>query len=409
LSELTASRSAPTSGRAPGEPAAAGPVRRLGVSTLFIAGLAATVLLAAVHLAQGTSSVDAADLLRLATGRGTDQTAAVLVASRLPRLLAATLVGVALGFSGAALQSLARNPLASPDTLGVNAGAYLAVVAAAAFGLSLPVLPAGGLAFLGGLAAAGVVLVLSAGGITGPTRLILAGSAVALALRALTTLLLLLLFQESTTGLFAWRSGSLIQSDLDAVIQMAPVVLLAVTGSMLVAHRLDVLALGDDTASVLGIDVRRTRLVVVLLAVLLTAAAVTVAGPIGFVGLVAPVLVRLAGSRLPGVQRHRVLLPLSGSAGVLVVVTADVVLRIVLGPQGGVDIPTGVVTTLFGSIVLVWLARRYRDSGPTRQSPGTGSRLRSRQTVTVVAIAAAGATRGGRPGDARRGHLGAHG
>ena len=178
---------------------------------------------------------------------------------------------------------------------------------------------------------------------------------------------------------------------------------------MLVAHRLDVLALGDDTASVLGIDVRRTRLVVVLLAVLLTAAAVTVAGPIGFVGLVAPVLVRLAGSRLPGVQRHRVLLPLSGSAGVLVVVTADVVLRIVLGPQGGVDIPTGVVTTLFGSIVLVWLARRYRDSGPTRQSPGTGSRLRSRQTVTVVAIAAAGATRGGRPGDARRGHLGAHG
>ena len=217
MSELTASRSAPTSGRAPGEPAAAGPVRRLGVSTLFIAGLAATVLLAAVHLAQGTSSVDAADLLRLATGRGTDQTAAVLVASRLPRLLAATLVGVALGFSGAALQSLARNPLASPDTLGVNAGAYLAVVAAAAFGLSLPVLPAGGLAFLGGLAAAGVVLVLSAGGITGPTRLILAGSAVALALRALTTLLLLL-FQESTTGLFAWRSGSLIQSDLDAVI-----------------------------------------------------------------------------------------------------------------------------------------------------------------------------------------------
>lgn len=388
MTQLTASGRLPdrTRGGAPTEQRA-GPVRGVGVTMLFVAGLVATVLVAAVHLTQGTSSVDAGDLIRLAMGQGTDQTAAVLVASRLPRLLAGALVGVALGVAGAALQSLARNPLASPDTLGVNAGAYLAVVTAASFGLSLPVLPAGGLAFLGGLGAAALVLALSAGGITGPTRLILAGSATALALHALTTLLLLL-YQESTVGLFAWGSGSLVQSNLDAVTQMAPAVLVAVGGVLLMAHRLDVLALGDDTASVLGVDVRLTRLVIVLLAVLLSAAAVTVAGPIGFVGLVAPVLVRLTGSLVPGVHRHRVLIPLSGIVGVLVVVTADVLLRIVLGGQGGVDIPTGVVTTAFGALVLVWLARRFRDSGPTRQSPGASGRgpRSGRMAIGVVAV-----------------------
>src|SRR5690606_27189571 len=151
--------------------------------------------------------------------------------------LAALAVGAALGTAGAALQSLARNPLASPDTLAVNAGAHLAVVVAAAFGLSLPALPAGGFAFLGGLAAAGLVLVLAAGGRAGPTRLILAGSATALALQALTTLLLLL-HQQETIGLFAWGMGSLVQTDLTAVTQLTPVIVAAAAGCVLLASRL---------------------------------------------------------------------------------------------------------------------------------------------------------------------------
>lgn len=357
---------------------------------LVATSLVVALLAATVHLTQGTAAVDARDLLGLLLGQSTEQFSAVLIASRMPRLLAAVLVGVALGLAGACLQSIARNPLASPDTLGVNAGAYLAVVMASALGLSLPALPAGGLAFLGGLAAAGLVLGLSAGGATGPTRLILAGSAIALALGALTTLLLIL-FEESTVGLFAWGSGSLVQSDLDAVRQMAPVVLLAGTGAMLVARQLDLVALGDDAATLLGVRVRRIRLTVVLLAVLATAAAVTVAGPIGFVGLVAPVLVRLMGRWTPQVHRHRMLLPMSAITGVLVVVLSDVLLRLVLGGQGGVDIPTGVVTSLFGAVVLVAMARRFRDSGPTRRPPGaTSTGLRSRRTfVTVLAVVAA--------------------
>lgn len=377
MTQLTAPR--PDLATAPLEP-----VRRVRVAGVFTIALVAVVLLAAIHLTQGTSSVNAGDLLKLVIGQGSDNSANVLVASRLPRLLAGVLVGVALGVAGAGLQSLARNPLASPDTLGVNAGAYLAVVVVAAFGIQLPVLPAGGVAFLGGLAAAVLVLGLSAGGTAGPTRLILAGSAVAMALAGLTTLFLLL-YKEETIRTFAWGSGTLVQTDLEAVKQMAPVVAIGIGGAMLLASKLDILALGDDTASVLGVRVRRTRVWITLVTVLLSAAAVTVAGPVGFVGLVAPVLVRLVAPLVPGLMRHRVLLPLSGLAGVLVVLASDVVLRAVLGGQAGVEIPTGIMTMLVGAVVLVWLARRFPDSGPSRQpAGGAGGGLRTLRTFWIV-------------------------
>ncbi|MCZ7436961.1 iron ABC transporter permease [Micromonospora sp. WMMC241] len=374
-------------------PAPVGPPparRRVAVAFLLAAALA--VAITAVHLTQGTSSVGATDLLRLLTGAD-DETARVLVASRLPRLLTGLAVGVALGFAGAALQSTTRNPLASPDTLAVNAGAHLAIVATAAFGIALPALPAGGLAFCGGLAAAGLVMLLSAGGQAATTRLILAGSATAMALASL-TMLLLLLFEQATIGLFAWGNGSLVQGDLVAFTQLAPVIAVAALVLVALGHRLDLLALGDDTATVLGLDVRRTRLAVVLLAVLLSAAAVTLAGPIGFVGLGAPVIVRLLGRWVPEVHRHRVLLPLSGLVGVVIVLGSDVLLRAVLGGQAGVDVPTGVVTTLFGAVLLVWLARRHRDAGPTRQPPGGHAAVRSRAFHTAVVAACAVATVG---------------
>jgi ABC-type Fe3+-siderophore transport system permease subunit len=369
--------------------------RRISVAGAFAGAGALLLTAAAIHLTQGTSTVGALDLVQLALGGDDQEAVRVLVASRLPRLLAGVTVGVALGVAGAALQSIARNPLASPDTLAVNGGAYLAVVAAASFGLAMPALPAGAMAFLGGLAAAGLVLALAAGGRAGPTRLILAGSVTALALHAL-SFLLLLLFEQATIGLYAWGSGSLVQSDLRSVGQLAPVVLLAASGCLLIGHRLDVLGLGDDTASALGVDVRRTRLTTVVLAVLLSAAAVTLVGPIGFVGLSAPVIVRLLSSRIPGLNRHLVLLPLSGIAGVLIVLGADIALRAVLGGQAGVGIPTGVVTTVAGAAVLVWLARRHRDSGPTRRPPA--ARLAAMRSggffavvVTGSAVAAAGA------------------
>lgn len=373
--------------------AAPPPVQPVPVAAVFVLAILVVIVLAAVHLTQGTSSIGALDLLRLAFGGGDQDASRVLVASRLPRLLAGLTVGVALGVAGAVLQSIARNSLASPDTLAVNAGAHLAVVLTAVFGASLttslPVFGGLGLlsvAFVGGLAAAGLVLLLSAAGTSGPARLILAGAAIALALNSLTTLLLLL-NEQKTIGLFAWGSGSLVQVNLTAVTQTAPVVALGLAGCLLLSRRLDLLALGDDTAQVLGVPVRRTRLIATLVAVLLATAAVTLAGPIGFVGLCAPAIVRLVTSRLPGLNRHVVQIPLAGLGGVLVVLAADIAVRAALGGQAGVDIPTGVVTTLAGALVLVWLARRHRDSGPAQQGSSTHTgTIRGRGFVFVLVV-----------------------
>lgn len=365
------------------------PLRRLGTAGVVLVTLAAVVLVAAVHVTQGTSSIGAVDLLRLPFAGGDGEAARILLASRLPRLLAGVVVGVAMGVAGTLLQSISRNPMASPDTLAVSSGAYLAVAAAAAFGLTLPPALSGLLALLGGLAAAALVLALAAGGRIGTTRLILAGSATALALSSLTNLLMIL-FEEETSGLFAWGSGSLVQSDLNAVAQVGPLILLALAASVLAGPRLDILGLGDETAIVLGINVRRLRLWLTLLSVVLSAAAVTVAGPIGFVGLCAPVIVRLLPASIPGVHRHRTMLPLAGLVGVLIVLGSDIALRAVLGGQAGVDVPPGVVTTLLGAAVMVWLARRYRDAGPTRQPPIVRIRApRSRAAFLIIVAACA--------------------
>ncbi|MEU4768636.1 iron ABC transporter permease [Actinosynnema sp. NPDC023794] len=351
--------------------------------------LALIAVLSAVHLTQGTASTGVLDVLNALVGNGDAQTLAVLEGSRVPRLLAALLLGVALGVAGAGMQSVARNPLASPDTLAVNAGSHLAVVAIAAFGLSLPTLPAGAAAFVGGLAASVVVLGLSGGGSTSP-RLVLVGSAVMLTLQS-ATVLLLLMYEQETTGLFAWGSGSLTVSDLNATAQMTPVVVVAVAALLVMGRSLDILALGDDNATVLGLKVRRTRVGAVLLTVALTAAAVTVAGPIGFVGLSAPVITRLMTPFVPGLGKHRTLLPFSGLVGVVIVLGADVLLRAVMGSAAAVRVPTGVMTTVLGAVVLIWLARRGRSGGTPRQAPAgrvgvAGSSRRLVVTSVVLGV-----------------------
>ncbi|MFY1635276.1 iron ABC transporter permease [Solwaraspora sp. WMMB335] len=356
----------------------------------------ALVLTSGWHLTQGTADLGLRDLIEFIAGRESaraDLTRDLLVGSRVPRLAAGITVGFALGVAGALFQSLARNALASPDTLAVTAGSYLAVVAVAAFGLAVPIWASGAVAFAGGLLAAAVVLGLAGGAGAATTRLVLAGSAVAMALQAATSALLIL-FQQETTGLFAWGSGSLSQLGLTAFQQAAPVVAVATAGGLFLARRLDLIGFGDDTAGVLGVPVRRTRAVGVGLAVLLTAAAVTLAGPIGFVGLCAPVIARLLARVIPVLHRHAVLIPAAGLVGALAVVGADVLIRALLGADRAIAVPTGVTTTLAGAVVLVVLARRARDSGPTRRPPGSATRvrgqLRFRLTLGAGALATVG-------------------
>ncbi|KDQ70038.1 ABC transporter permease [Streptomyces sp. NTK 937] len=380
-------------------PAGGGPARTAGaerggglsgVAVLALL-LVATALVGMWHLTQGTSGVGFGDLVRHLAGERADTGAPVgeiLTGSRLPRLLAGVAVGIALAAAGALLQSVTHNALASPDTLAVTAGAYLTLTLVAAFGLTVPLWASGAVAFAGGLVAAALVLLLAgrAAGTAG-TRLILAGSATAMALDAATGMLLIL-FKQNTTGLFAWGSGSLAQLNIDASVRAFPLVALVLCVALALSRRLDVMNLGDDTASTLGVPIRTTRVTAVLCAVLLTSTAVTLAGPIAFVGLGAPVLARLIAGRVRALRRHLFLVPAAGLLGALLILLADATLRAVQGADGAASIPTGVPTALLGSVVIVVLALRLRDTGGLRRPPHTRVAARSRRAFLLVVLGA---------------------
>ncbi|NEA12620.1 iron chelate uptake ABC transporter family permease subunit, partial [Streptomyces sp. SID10692] len=335
----------PDRGSAPAAPPAPATDQVAGAGGGRFAGAAVLVLLAAAivvvglwHLTQGTSGAGVWDLIRYAGGARENVDGVpvgdIVAGSRLPRLLAGVAVGFALGAAGALLQSVTRNALASPDTLAVTAGSYFTLTCVAAFGLTVPLWASGAVAFAGGLLAAGLVLALTgrmAG--TSGTRLVLAGSATAMALDAATAMLLIL-FDQNTTGLYAWGSGSLAQLNIDASTRAIPLIAVVLCAALALSRKLDVLGLGEDTASSLGVPIRATRVTAVVCAVLLTSTAVTLAGPIAFVGLGAPVLARLISVRVRALHRHALLVPGAGLLGALLVLLADASLRALLGAEG---------------------------------------------------------------------------
>ncbi|NLU66153.1 iron ABC transporter permease [Streptomyces sp. HNM0574] len=376
-------------------PAAARPpsvTSRAGAAAVTAAVALLVAVLAVVDLTQGTAAVGAPEVWKALTGGAAPGDASVVVASRLPRMAAGLFVGAALGTAGAALQAVSRNVLASPDTLAVNAGSYLALGVVAATGLTLPLFAASGVAFVGGLAAAAVVLGLSGPG-AGTVRLVLAGSALALGLTAVTQGLLLL-FPHETEGVYAWNQGSIAQNGFASVAWMAPLGAVCLLGLLLLARRIDALALGDDAARGLGVPVAATRVTAVVLAALLSAAAVTVAGPVGFVGLCAPALARGLARRFRALGRARRGLPLAGLTGAALVLGSDVLLRALVPADVAVAVPTGVVTSLVGAVFLVVMAVRVRDTaGP---APVDRLRIRSRAaflwTLAVLVVVLAGVT-----------------
>ncbi|MEU6118793.1 iron ABC transporter permease [Streptomyces sp. NPDC047117] len=361
-------------------------------AAVLTALLVLTALVGIWHLTQGTSGVGVGDLVRHLAGErentGGAPVGEILTGSRLPRLFAGVAVGFALGCAGTLLQSVTHNTLASPDTLAVSAGAYFTLSLVAAFGLAVPLWASGAVAFAGGLAAAALVLLLAgrAAGTVG-TRLILAGSAIAMALDAATAMLLIL-FKQNTTGLFAWGSGSLAQLNIDASMRALPLVALVLCVALALSRRLDVMNLGDDAASSLGVPIRTTRVTAVLCAVLLTSTAVTLAGPIAFVGLGAPVLARLVAGKVRALRRHLFLVPAAGLVGALLILLADASLRAVQGADGAASIPTGVPTALLGAVVIVVLALRLRDTGRVRQPPHARVAARSRRAFLLVVFGA---------------------
>ncbi|MGW6527854.1 iron ABC transporter permease [Streptomyces venezuelae] len=359
---------------------------RTGAVAVTAALLLLVAALAVVDITQGTAAVGAPEVWKAFTGRADTTDSSVVIASRLPRMTAALLVGSVLGMAGAALQAVSRNVLASPDTLAVNAGSYAALGIAAATGISLPFLASSGIAFAGGLLAAAVVLGLSGLG-AGTVRLVLAGSALTLGLTAVTEGLLQL-FPQETEGLYKWNQGSVAQNGFDGVLQMLPVAVVGLVGLLLLARKVDALALGDDAARGVGVPVRSTRLTAVVLAALLSTSAVTLAGPIGFVGLCAPALVRPLARKLRAFTRSRASLPLAGLTGAALVLGSDVLLRAVVSSDVAVAVPTGVVTSLLGALFLVVMAARVRDTAGAAQPDRLRIRSRGVFIVTTVVLVA---------------------
>lgn len=332
-------------------------------AVLTVAGFMALLILTIIHIRQGSAQLSTStvfDALFFPDGSTQHQ---VVRFARLPRVAAGITAGAALGIAGVMLQAATRNPLASAATIGVNAGAYLAVVAATVFAPSLITFSSTMVAFGGGLLAAALVFLLAVGSESTPTRLALAGMATTISLGSITTVLIM--FNDYTvTGLYFWGSGSLVQRNWDNVAGAWPWVLgIGLAATLVQGRRLDILWLGDDVATSLGQHVRLTRFVTIAIGVLLAAFAVTVAGMIGFVGLVAPHLVRLAG-----IKRHSLLIPLAALWGAVILVGADVIGRVVAGPMN--ELPAGIFTAVVGAPWLIWLARKM-GGGSSRQGSGS--------------------------------------
>ncbi len=272
---------------------------------------------------------------------------------RLPRALLGALVGGALGLSGAALQGYLRNPLAEPSLVGVSGGAALGAVVAIHLGLTHALalaLPLGGL--IGAVTAMAAVMAL-AGTRGGPVTLILAGLAVSAFATALISLALNLSANPfASVEMVFWMMGSLADRSLTHVWLAAPLIIAGLLLLVRAARALDALTLGEDAAASLGIDLSRTRLMIVTGTALSVGAATAVTGVIGFVGLIVPHALRpLAGHR-PGL-----LLPASALGGAALLLVADVALRLL---QPIADLRIGVLTALFGAPFFVWLVLRTR-------------------------------------------------
>lgn len=274
----------------------------------------------------------------------------VIVRLRLIRLAAAMVTGAALGVAGVLLQSVIRNPLGEPHILGLNAGAALAVVLTSALGFTLPFgRPL--IAAVGAAALFMLVLTFSSSGRTGltPMKITLCGVAMS-AFASSITATVLILDEQTLLAMRTWLAGDLAGLNAEIVRSASWVAAVGVALALWLSPSLNMLALGDRMAQGLGVSLLKTRLLALLAIALLCGAAVSIAGPIGFIGLVVPQLIR----RLVSVDL-RVMVPLSALCGALVLLLADIAARTLFMPY---ELATGIMTALVGAPLFILMASR---------------------------------------------------
>ena len=324
----------------------------MGLVIILLAAVLLASLLGPYPLAPG--DVVSAVMARLAGHAAPEPIDTVLFKIRLPRVLAALLVGTALAAAGTSYQTLFRNPLVSPDILGVSAGAGFGAVLGIL--LSLPVIAIQGLGFVTGLLTVGIVYTL-ARALRSQNEilvLVLAGIVVgALAGAGISLVKILADPYNQLPAITFWLLGSLSGIKVSDLQTVAPLVILGLVPLALLRWRIGVLSLGDDEAKALGVNVRVVRGVVIGAATLVTATAVSVSGVIGWIGLVIPHMARL----LVGPRYDRVL-PAAILMGAAFLVLIDTVAR----SAARIEIPLGLLTALLGAPVFVWLLARGRRS-----------------------------------------------
>ncbi|MEL6355047.1 MAG: iron ABC transporter permease [Cyanobacteria bacterium J06623_5] len=327
-------------------------VRKSIVSPLLVgAGLLLSLgLIFGLSLSLGSVHLSGHAFVQALLRQGDPRYQVIVWDLRLPRVIAAMVVGSALGLSGALLQGMLRNGLASPFLLGISAGSGLAAVVILGLGVWQIWLPLG--AWLGGVFTILLVFVLARTG-TGISveRLILGGVAISSLFGAIQSMLLLISPEGQLQAALNWLIGSLNGRSWQEISVVGPSIGLALLLGCLLARPLNVLSLGDDLAVGLGTSLVRSRCLIGAVATLLTAGAVSIAGLVGFVGLIVPHGVR----RLVGTD-YRLVLPFSAFGGALVLSTADLLSR--LGPT---ELPVGIVTAMMGAPVFLWLLYRRRS------------------------------------------------
>ncbi|MEM7344384.1 MAG: iron ABC transporter permease [Chloroflexota bacterium] len=269
---------------------------------------------------------------------------------RLPRVVAGVIIGAGLAVAGAIMQGLTTNPLASPSILGINAGASFAVVLGVYFLGAPPLIIYGLLAIIGATVAAIVVYTLGSigrGGAT-PVKLTLAGVIFATFTSAFTTTILVL-DRNTFDQIRFWTVGSLAGRDWEIINGLAPLILVGLIGSLIISRQITTISLGQDVAQGLGQNTAFIKAIAAVMVILLAGGAVAIAGPVGFVGLIIPHVVRT----ICGVD-YRWIIPYAAVAGGLLVTLADALGRIILRPQ---EIPIGVMLAFVGAPFFIYLAR----------------------------------------------------
>ncbi|WP_027696549.1 Fe(3+)-hydroxamate ABC transporter permease FhuB [Vibrio litoralis] len=312
----------------------------------------------------------------------------ILHYSYFPRLVMAVLCGAGLALAGSVMQTVLRNPLASPTTLGVASGAQLGVAIAMLLPLSawhseltaLFWMTPKMFAFVGGLLATALVFLLTARKGFAPLQMVLAGMVVTLFLGSL-NMVLILFNDQQLAGLFIWGAGALDQTDWSGVVNLMPQLGIALLLLLVIQRPLSVLQLGEDVASSIGVKVGILRITALVIAVFVTSSIVSEVGIISFIGLVAPSLARLLGARRLIFQ-----LLLSTLVGAVLLLLTDLIVMPFAGIAGEL-LPTGAVTALIGAPCLLWLLNQKSWSNTQKFQPDSEPQFSEQRFLPVFAIA----------------------